>query len=473
MKKWLAAVVFVLFLCLFPMMAHAERVPSIMLDGIAIDQKTGAPAENIGKTVMVPIRIVSENLGYDVKWEKATQTVHVQKGSSFIEMTAGKDAATVNGNVVNLDAPPLIKQGTTLVPLRFVGEGMGLQVGWDNGTKTVSLFSIPPVVETESDRDPVDTPAPVGSSELQSISYSGDRLIVATSGSISPKVSSISGPERIVVDLPNTTFSQTFVQGQASSPDGSGQMNILDSALVSKVRFAMFSSSPSTVRIVLDLSQNATANWSLGENNVLLIDVTAGNGTTNSEPALPEKSGKAVVVIDPGHGGRQSGAVSVTGAYEKDFNLAVGLKVKALLEQNPNIQTVITRQDDTELSLQQRVDIAKLNQADLFVSIHGNKFTTPVPNGIETLYTREASKSLAETLHKHVLPVTGLKDRGVKVASLHVTRETTMPAVLLELGFLSNPADEALMLSEAYQNQCAQAIVDGIVEYLSVTNRIS
>ena len=129
--------------------------------------------------------------------------------------------------------------------------------------------------------------------------------------------------------------------------------------------------------------------------------------------------------------------------------------MKTLLEQYTNIQTVITRQDDTELSLQQRVDIAKLNQANLFVSIHGNKFTTPVPNGIETLYTRKESKSLAETLHKHVLPVTGLKDRGVKVASLHVTRETTMPAVLLELGFLSNPTDESVMLTDSYQDQCA------------------
>ncbi|MGO4527709.1 N-acetylmuramoyl-L-alanine amidase [Paenibacillus sp. 2TAF8] len=468
MKKWSAAVVFFLFLCLFPMMAHADRAPSIVLDGVTIDQKAGAPSENIGKTVMVPIRIVSENLGYDVKWEQATQTVHVQRGNSSIEMTAGKDAATINGNIVNLDAPPLIKQGTTLVPLRFVGEGMGLQVGWDNSTKTVSLFSIPPVVDPDPDSDPVVTPAPVGQTELQSISYSGDRLIIATNGSINPKLSSISGPERIVVDLPDTSFSQTFVQEQASNPDGSGQLAVTDSTLVSKVRFAMFSQSPSTVRVVLDLTQSATANWSLGENNVLLVDLSATNGTSGSQPALPENDGKPVIVIDPGHGGRQSGAVSVTGAYEKDFNLAVGLKVKALLEKHANIQTVITRQDDTELSLQQRVDIAKLNQADLFVSIHGNKFTTPVPSGIETLYTRNESKSLAETLHKHVLPVTGLKDRGIKVASLHVTRETTMPAVLLELGFLSNPTDEALMLTTSYQDQCAQAIVDGILEYLSL-----
>lgn len=109
------------------------------------------------------------------------------------------------------------------------------------------------------------------------------------------------------------------------------------------------------------------------------------------------------MVIDPGHGGRQSGAVSLSGAYEKDFNLAVGLKVQAILQKYSNIQTVITRQDDTELSLKQRVDIAELNQADVFVSIHGNKFTTPVPNGIETLYSRKESKTLADTLHKYVL----------------------------------------------------------------------
>ncbi|CAI6058311.1 hypothetical protein PAECIP112173_01681 [Paenibacillus sp. JJ-100] len=469
MKKWETAVLFVLFLCLFPVMAYADRAPSIVLDGTAIHQKAGATAENTGKTVMVPIRIVSENLGYDVKWDQAAQTVYVQRGTNSIEMTAGKDAALVNGNVVNLDAPPLIKQGTTLVPLRFIGEGMGLRVGWDNGTKTVSLFSIPPVVDQEPGSDSEEKPTPVGLTELQSINYSGDRLILTTNGTISPKVSNISGPERIIVDLPNTTFAQAFLQGQSANSDGSGSIAVQDSSLVSKIRYATFSQSPSTVRVVLDLTQSASAKWSLGENNVLLIDLTPStNDTSATKPALPEKEGKKVVVIDPGHGGRQSGAVSITGAYEKDFNLAVGLKVKTILEKNADIQVVTTRQDDSELSLQQRVDIAKLNQADLFVSIHGNNFTTAVPNGIETLYTRKESESLAVILHKHVLPATGLKDRGVKVASLHVTRETVMPAVLLELGFLSNPTDEALMLTESYQDQCAQAIVNGIKEYLSL-----
>ncbi|MEC0124417.1 N-acetylmuramoyl-L-alanine amidase family protein [Paenibacillus pabuli] len=468
MKKWSAAVFVFLFLCLFPIMANADSSPSIVLDGVTIKQQSGAPAENIGKTVMVPIRIVSENLGYQVKWEKATQTVRVLKGNSSIEMTAGEDAATVNGNRVNLDSPPLVKQGTTLVPLRFVGEGMGLRVGWDNGTKTVSLFSIPPVADTESDNDPIETSEPDGLGELQSISFSGDRLIVATKGDITPKLSSLSGPDRIIVDLPGTTFTKEFVQGQATNPDGSGSVQVTDSALVSKVRYAIFSKSPSTVRVVLDLSQVATAKWSLGENNVLLVDLTASNGESTSQPAIPTNDGKKVVIIDPGHGGRQSGAVSVSGVYEKDFNLSVGLKVQELLQQHPELQTVITRQDDTELSLQQRVDIAQLNQADIFVSIHANKFTTPVPNGIETLYSRTESKTLADILHKHVLPITGFKDRGVKTASLHVTRETTMPAVLLELGFLSNPSDEAIMLTEDYQNKCAQAIVEGIVEYLNL-----
>ncbi|MDR9746724.1 N-acetylmuramoyl-L-alanine amidase family protein [Paenibacillus taichungensis] len=468
MKKWSAAVFVFLFLCLFPVMANADSSPSIVLDGVTINQQSGAPAENTGKTVMVPIRIVSENLGYQVKWEKATQTVRILKGNSSIQMTAGEDAATVNGNRVSLDSPPLIKQGTTLVPLRFVGEGMGLQVGWDNGTKTVSLLSVPPVVGMEGENDPVEAPVPEGLSELQSISFGGDRLILATNGKITPKVSSLSGPDRIIVDLPGTTFANEFIQGQASNPDGSGTLLVTDSSLVSKVRYAMFSQTPSTVRVVLDLSQVATAKWSLGENNVLLVDLAVSNGEPTSQPAVPTNDGKKVVIIDPGHGGRQSGAVSVTGAYEKDFNLAVGLKVQALLQQHTEIQTVITRQDDTELSLQQRVDIAQLNQADIFVSIHGNKFTTPVPNGIETLYSRKDSKDLADILHKHVLQITGFKDRGVKTASLHVTRETTMPAVLIELGFLSNPSDEAMMLTEDYQNKCAQAIVDGIVEYLGL-----
>ncbi|WP_338539998.1 N-acetylmuramoyl-L-alanine amidase family protein [Paenibacillus tundrae] len=469
MRKWSAVFVFILFLCVFPTMVHADTPPSIVLDGVTIEQQTGAPAENTGKTVMVPIRVVSENLGYEVKWEKTTQTVSVLKGARSIQMVAGQEEATVNGTKVSLDAPPLIKQGTTLVPLRFVGEGMGLNVGWDNGTKTVSLSSLPPVVEVDNGEDSIETPVSVNLSELNSINFSGNQLSLEINGNITPKLSTLTNPDRIIVDLPGTTFSQQFIQGQASKPDGSGSFLVTDSTFVNQIRYANFSNSPATVRVVFDLSHVATAKWSLGDNQKILIDLTPNSDETpiTPPPAVQVPNGTKVVIIDPGHGGRQSGAVSVTGKYEKDFNLAVGLKVQALLQPYTDIQTVITRKDDTELSLQQRVDLAELNHADVFVSIHGNKFTTPVPNGVETLYTRSESKELADILHKYVLPITGLKDRGIKTASLHVTRETTMPAVLLELGFLSNESDEAIMFTEDYQNKCAQAIVDGILEFLN------
>ncbi|MCG7385918.1 N-acetylmuramoyl-L-alanine amidase family protein [Paenibacillus sp. ACRRY] len=468
MKKWSAAVVIFLFMCLFPVAAHAGVVPSIVLDGVTIDQRSGAPAENVGNTVMVPIRIVSESLGYQVKWEKESKSVLVQKGSQSIAMTAGEDTATVNGSPVELDSPPLVKQGTTLVPLRFVGEGMGLEVGWDNGTKMVSLRTASPVAEQDEEDEANETPSPSLNAELQSISFSSNRLMITTNGEVKPKLSTLGAPDRIIVDMPETTFSDSFMQGHAFNSDGSGSIVVTDSAVVSKVRYAMFSHSPSTVRVVFDLKQSATAQWSLGDNNVLLVDLTASSGDSSSQPALPTVDGKKVVIIDPGHGGRQSGAVSISGKYEKDFNLAVGLKVQALLQKHDDIQTVITRQDDTELSLQQRVEMAELNQADIFISIHGNKFTTPDPNGIETLYSRIESKTLADMLHTHIMPVTGLKDRGVKMVSLHVTRETSMPAVLLELGFMSNPTDEALMLTEDYQERCAEAIVDGIIEFLGL-----
>ncbi|PAF28724.1 N-acetylmuramoyl-L-alanine amidase family protein [Paenibacillus sp. 7516] len=468
MKKWSAAVVIFLFMCLFPIAAQAGVVPSIVLDGVTLDQRSGAPAENVGNAVMVPIRIVSENLGYQVKWEKETKSVLVQNGSRSIAMMAGKDTATVNGRPVKLDSPPLVKQGTTLVPLRFVGEGMGLEVGWDNGTKTVSLRTAPPMAEQDEEDEATTTPSPSLNAELQSISFSSNRLMITTSGEVNPKLSTLGAPDRIIVDMPETTFSESFIQGQDFSSDGSGSIVVTDSTVVSKVRYAMFSHSPSTVRIVFDLKQSATAKWSLGDNHVLLVDLTASNGESASQPALPTDDGKKIVIIDPGHGGRQSGAVSISGKYEKDFNLAVSLKVQALLQKHEDIQTVITRQDDTELSLQQRVEMAELNQADIFISIHGNKFTTPDPNGIETLYSRIESKTLADVLHTHIMPAAGLKDRGVKMVSLHVTRETSMPAVLLELGFMSNPTDEALMLTEDYQDRCAEAIVDGIVEFLGL-----
>lgn len=172
-------------------------------------------------------------------------------------------------------------------------------------------------------------------------------------------------------------------------------------------------------------------------------------------------------LIDGGHGGHDPGAIGFSGKKEKDFALTMVKKIEKRLNEGGKVKPILSRTTDTFVELKERVKIAKKNKVDVFVSIHLNSAGS-IATGTETLYTREESKGLANTIHKHLIAATGLKDRGVKYQNIHVTRETDMPAVLLEVGFINNPNDEDKLFNEDYQNRVADAIVQGIYEYLGV-----
>lgn len=178
------------------------------------------------------------------------------------------------------------------------------------------------------------------------------------------------------------------------------------------------------------------------------------------------------VVIDPGHGGTDPGADGASGRVEKDFNLQLSLKVKELLEKESKIQVNLTRIDDTFISSidRERVEFANELEADLFISIHGNTYTDPSVSGTETYYYDEASLSFAEVIHHHVVKATGFRDRGVKQEDYFVVKETNMPAVLIEVGYLTHPKEEQKMWEDEFQKQVAVSIVEGIKEYLEIHN---
>ncbi|MDU5950573.1 MAG: N-acetylmuramoyl-L-alanine amidase, partial [Paenibacillus macerans] len=320
--------------------------------------------------------------------------------------------------------------------------------------------------ESEQPGTPIE---PENGGELASvngISFIDNRLMIDVDKNVTPNIFTMNGPDRLVVDLPQTVFAESLATGQTMDSNQSGMMEVIDSPDVSSVRFALFSSDPWTVRVVLDL--NHQVNYSLVNENdgLIIVDLNAeaiapGDGTDTD-------GGLTTVVIDAGHGGKDPGASSITKKKEKDFNLAVALKVQQLLlEQGPSINVVMTRESDTYPTLQDRVKIAENANADIFISIHANSGPATA-TGVETYYTRSESAGLAKVMHKHLVESSGLPDRKVRTQSLHVTRETTMPAVLLECGYLSNKNDEALLYTEEFQNNVAQGIVDGIKEYLGV-----
>lgn len=173
------------------------------------------------------------------------------------------------------------------------------------------------------------------------------------------------------------------------------------------------------------------------------------------------------VMIDPGHGGRDPGAIGVTGVYEKSINLAVAGRVATELRRRGYTVTM-TRQDDRYPELEERAALANQLGVDLFVSIHCDSIPDSDAEGF-TVYIAEAASSEAQEAARTIanaMETTGANDRGVRRENYRVLVRTRCPAVLIELGYISSRREVAKLQSGAYQNRLATAIATGIADYL-------
>jgi len=177
------------------------------------------------------------------------------------------------------------------------------------------------------------------------------------------------------------------------------------------------------------------------------------------------------VVIDPGHGGYDPGAIGAMGTQEKAIVLQISFKIGDILTKN-GVETVYTREIDKTQSLQEKCDVSNNANPDYFVSIHANSFTTTTASGIETFYCSgsAAGAKLAQAVQTELIKATLRLDRGIKTNGLYVTSNTNATAILVETSFLSNPAEEKLLITEAYQDILAKAIATGILKTLGITN---
>ncbi|MGI8935170.1 MAG: N-acetylmuramoyl-L-alanine amidase [Phormidesmis sp.] len=182
-------------------------------------------------------------------------------------------------------------------------------------------------------------------------------------------------------------------------------------------------------------------------------------------PTLP--NGRFTVVIDPGHGGRDPGAVGIGGLQEKVVVNDIAPQVAAILrEQGANV--VMTRDSDYELDLAPRVQIAERANATVFVSIHANaiSLSRPEVNGLETFYASDAGQRFANTVHATVLNTMGMRDRRVRSARFYVIRQTSMPAILVETGFVTGAEDSPNLADPEWRSRMARAIAHGILLHL-------
>ncbi|OZM57822.1 hypothetical protein CIB95_05535 [Lottiidibacillus patelloidae] len=171
------------------------------------------------------------------------------------------------------------------------------------------------------------------------------------------------------------------------------------------------------------------------------------------------------IVLDPGHGGRDSGAIGVTGITEKTLTLSTAkLLAKALKEAGATV--ILTHNGERYVSLENRVITAHYNNADAFISIHFNSSFDSSAGGITTYYFKNTTdKRLAEAIHKQLIAKTGLRDRDYRYGNYHVLRRNKQPSVLLELGFISKGTEEALVKTNSYQQTAADAIFQGLINY--------
>ncbi|MBN1322257.1 MAG: N-acetylmuramoyl-L-alanine amidase [Thermoleophilia bacterium] len=284
------------------------------------------------------------------------------------------------------------------------------------------------------------------------------RVVVDLSRAPGPVTASATADGLLNIDyqdgVVDGTLSRTFI-----SPEVTG------------VSCRQFNYTPRTVRISLDLGR-------FQKYRVMSLVSSDGHGyrivvDIYRRTTGPEGDGGPLICVDPGHGGKDSGAVGTTKAKEKDVNLAISLMLAQNLRQ-AGLQVMMTRSDDSYPDLHYRASLANEACASLFVSIHNNASGDPAAVGTETFYwgtPEECSpegKLLAETIQRNLVAAIRSVDRGARTHwyNLVVLAETLMPAALVEVGFMTNSAEEAKLLSAAYQQAAAQGITAGILEYL-------
>ncbi|MDF2797963.1 MAG: N-acetylmuramoyl-L-alanine amidase [Devosia sp.] len=390
-------------------------------------------------------------------------------------------------------------------------------------------FGLAPIASLAQEPPPGPPAAPAALPNVMEVRVSSTperaRLVVDLAGRTDFALVSLGGPDRLAIDVRAATFS---VAEPSGTPAGEGLVSgyLVEQAAPDRVRTTLTLAAPAQVQqaYVLDAFEDQPAR--------LVVDIIpatpeefAANvarditGTADVAPAASTPPGgtelavvtRPLVVIDPGHGGIDSGAETANGVKEKDIVLSFALRLQELLVESGRFDVALTREDDTFLRLEERVALARTNKADLFLSIHADSFQQPEIRGA-SVYTRDENatdvldKVLADSENKsdviagfappqmapevvdilvdlmrremrvqsymagqsivHQLePSVALRRFPLRQADFFVLQAPDVPSVLIELGFLSNATDIANLMESDWQDRTAKALARGISTY--------
>lgn len=335
------------------------------------------------------------------------------------------------------------------------------------------------------------------------------RVVVDLDGPFSYQYGRLKSPDRLYFDIQDATIGDNLVKKSISIGDG----------LLRGIRVSQFS--PEVVRVVLDLDSIESYKVFTMENpDRLVIDIFALQSLPKIQEETPTYEIKKIV-IDPGHGGHDPGAIGRGGLKEKDVVLDIAKRLAKMIKKDLKIDTILTRQRDIFIPLDERTAIANMSEADLFISIHANASRNRHAKGIETYilnYTndeeanrvaarenaislksqkemqrrfmddlektlgdlerdwkRDESLRLAHLVQKakieHLMPTYSVLDRGVKQALFYVLIGAKMPGILAEVSFISNPEEGKRLADRDHRQKIAKGLLAGIKNYISTNQR--
>lgn len=285
-----------------------------------------------------------------------------------------------------------------------------------------------------------------GPIKVMGISFQPDgqagRITVDGMGPMEYKIREFVFPDRLAIDIQDAVF---IPVKQEFAVDGTS---------VIAVRAAQFTANPPVTRIVVTLKRklNYVISQSSGQ---LVVDLS-------TSPARGH-----LVALDPGHGGRDPGAIGPSGLREADVVLDIGLLIRDLLAAD-GVRVMMVRDTDTTVELADRPRMARDAGATLFVSLHANASARAAVNGSETYYLTPQSLALAQMIQDELGIVLGIPSRGIKTASFLVLRDSGVPTVLVETAFISHTEDETRLRDQVFRHRIAEAVYRGITRFVAV-----
>lgn len=443
--------------------AFCKEYPvTLQVDGKTVQAEV--PPIIVKEKTLIPARAVFENMGATVTWDEGARLVEVTLGSSNVKLTIDSKTAFVGGVQKTMDVPAMIINDKTLIPVRFVAESLACAVNWDDAKRIVKISS--PEVKTT-------TPITSITVEEQADFY---RIVVQGEGIIEGyKTSAYDNPDRFGIDMKGVTLNI-----ENSGIDSKNE-------IFSAIRYSQFDSE--TVRLVVDLEEKVVGKVTLSsDKQSLFIDFSKKQNSIPSNPGgvtsygheyVDWRASGKLVVIDPGHGGKDTGSQGKENGVEilneKDINLDVALRLNSMLKE-AGVSTYILRETDKTITLYDRPALANAANGDLYISVHNNSSEGSSANGVEVYYNSKSnesdygiySKHLAEVAQTELVKALGIRDRGAKSEPAYaVLNKTQMPAIIIEGAFLSNPDNLKLMLTDEFREKYAYAAAKAIIQILN------